>query len=293
MSTQSLPTCIMYACAPAVYVDLKLNSLFLHQSQPLLSTPLLYIVSPNEGSPCMFSVHLSQSFDVSYDRISRFANNLVVIRVCRSPSLQGSDSRSGRVRLLILAKPLCFSCTAASSYAAGILLVTPLGDLVRRRQLLLLIITISMLLTVGLAATKSLIAFEVLCFFIGVSSCAPQVLVPLAADLAPPNRRASAISIVLSGLLLGVLFSRVMSGVVAQYVTWRVVYAAACGLQLASLLSLWLTLPDFPSKAKKGTTYRQILTTMFRLAATEPTLIQVCLVQVGAGTLRSAFDAYT
>lgn len=150
-----------------------------------------------------------------------------------------------------------------------------------------------MLLTVGLAVTKSVVVFEVLCFFIGVSSCSPQVLVPLAADLAPPERRASAISIVLSGLLLGVLFSRVMSGVVAQYVSWRVVYAAACGLQAASLLSLYLALPDFPPKAKKGTTYPQILTTMFRLAATEPTVIQVCLVQVAAGESWSLVIAYS
>ncbi|KZV62441.1 MFS general substrate transporter [Peniophora sp. CONT] len=198
-------------------------------------------------------IHLSESFGVSYDRISRV------------PTL------------------------VQGGYAAGILLVTPLGDLVRRRQLLLLIITISTLLTIGLAATHSLVAFEVLCFFIGISSCAPQVLVPLAADLAPPHRRASAISIVLSGLLLGVLFSRVMSGVVAQYVTWRVVYAAACGLQAASLLSLWATLPDFPPKAKKGTTYPQILTTMFKLAATEPTVIQVCLVQVAAAACFTQF----
>ncbi|VDB87205.1 unnamed protein product [Peniophora sp. CBMAI 1063] len=198
-------------------------------------------------------IHLSESFGVSYDRISSV------------PTL------------------------VQGGYAAGILLVTPLGDLVRRRQLLLLIITISMLLTVGLAATHSLIAFEVICFFIGVSSCSPQVLVPLAADLAPPNKRASAISIVLSGLLLGVMFARIMSGVVAQYITWRVVYAAACGLQLASLVALWATLPDFPPKAKKGTTYAQILTTMFRLAATEPTLIQVCLVQVGAAAMFTEF----
>ncbi|KZV61521.1 MFS general substrate transporter [Peniophora sp. CONT] len=196
---------------------------------------------------------LSQSFGVSYDRISRV------------PTL------------------------VQGGYGAGILLVSPLGDLVRRRQLLLLIITISTLLTIGLATTHSLVAFEILCFFIGVSSCAPQILVPLAADLAPPHKRASAISIVISGLLLGVLFSRVMSGVVAQYVTWRVVYAVACGLQVASLLALWMALPDFPSKAKKGTTYVQIMKTMFRLAATEPVLVQVCLAHVAGAAFFTNF----
>ena len=89
---------------------------------------------------------------------------------------------------------------------------------------MLLLVTASMLITVGLAVSKSFLAFEIMNFFIGVTSLAPQILVPLAADLAPPHRRATAISIVLSGLLLGILISRVMAGVVAQFVNWRVVY---------------------------------------------------------------------
>ncbi|TFY80283.1 hypothetical protein EWM64_g3727 [Hericium alpestre] len=82
-------------------------------------------------------------------------------------------------------------------YAAGLLLISPMGDLVPRRPLLLVLSFVAASLTIGLAFTNSLVAFEVLSFLVGIFSVSPQILIPLAADLAPPERRATAISIVL------------------------------------------------------------------------------------------------
>ena len=119
------------------------------------------------------------------------------------------------------------------------LFITPLGDLVRRRPLILILNFITAGLTIGLAITSSLVAFEILSFFVGVCTVVPQILMPLAADLAPPERRASALSIVLAGLLFGVLIARVLAGVVAQFVTWRVVYYVAIGGQYGILVMLY------------------------------------------------------
>jgi len=130
---------------------------------------------------------------------------------------------------------------------------------------------------VGLAVTRSLVVFQILCFFIGATSMAPQILIPLAADLAPPSKRASAISIVFSGLLFGILIARVLAGVIAQYATWRVVYYMAIGVQCAVVAMLWATIPDYPAK-NTNLTYVEILCTMARLAVTEPRLIQACLI---------------
>ncbi|KAI9436533.1 MFS superfamily [Lactarius psammicola] len=168
-----------------------------------------------------------------------------------------------------------------AGYASGLLLISPLGDLVKRRPLLLLLCSISASLTVGLAVTRSLVVFETLCFLIGATSVAPQILIPLAADLAPPSRRASAISIVLSGLLFGILIARVLAGVVAQYVTWRVVCYLAIGVQCAVVVMLWATLPDYPAK-NQNLTYVEIIWTMARLAVTEPKLIQASLICMAA-----------
>lgn len=146
----------------------------------------------------------------------------------------------------------------------------------RRRQLILVLVTTSTSLTVGLAVTSNLRVFEALSFLVGVSSVTPQILLPLAADLAPPQRRASAISVVLTGLLFGILVARVFSGVIGNYQSYRVVYYYALGVQICVLLGTFWFIPDYPRK-NKDLTYFKILWTMGKLALTEPILIQGCL----------------
>jgi predicted MFS family arabinose efflux permease len=134
-------------------------------------------------------------------------------------------------------------------------------------------------LTFGLAFTTNFIVFEVVSFILGVFTCTSQVLLPLTADLAPPERRASALSIVTSGVLLGILWARVMAGLIAQYVSWRLVYYTAIGIQAAITVVLYWTLPDYPVK-NKGLTYRRILLSVAKYAVTEPLLIQASLVSM-------------
>jgi predicted MFS family arabinose efflux permease len=153
-------------------------------------------------------------------------------------------------------------------------------------MLLLTLLTSS--LTIGLALTSSLVAFQILSFFVGVFSVTPQILIPLAADLAPPERRGSVISIVFAGLLLGVLLARVLAGVVAQFCSWRVVYHVAYGTQLFILGGMWAALPDYPAKNPE-LGYFGILHTMARLAVTEPVLVQASLIIFASAACFSNF----
>ncbi len=98
------------------------------------------------------------------------------------------------------------------SYAVGILLISPLGDLVRRRSLVLLLISLTATLSIGLAVTNSLPVFEGLSFIIAALTVTPQIMIPLTADLAHESKRGAAIAITLSGLMLGILVARVISG---------------------------------------------------------------------------------
>lgn len=122
----------------------------------------------------------------------------------------------------------------------------------------------------------------------GVVSVVPQILLPLAADLAQPERRASAISIVLSGLLFGVLIARVLSGVVANFTSWRVIYYMAIGVQYFVLTGAYFIIPDYPAK-NQGLTYFNILTSMAKYAMTEPTLIQAAIVIIASSACFSNF----
>ena len=178
--------------------------------------------------------------------------------------------------------------THTHSYATGLLLISPTGDLVRRRPLLLLLVASSTLLTLGLALTRSFSAFAALSFLTGLASVAPQVLIPLAADLAPPHRRAQAIATVFSGLLVGVLLARVLAGVIAQFTTWRAVYYLAAGAQAAVLLALWAALPDCPRK-DAGVGYLGVLASTARLAVTEPRLVQACIVMLASSACFANF----
>ncbi|KAL0064261.1 hypothetical protein AAF712_008846 [Marasmius tenuissimus] len=175
-----------------------------------------------------------------------------------------------------------------ASYAIGLLFISPLGDLLRRRQLVLALVTLSTGLTVGLAITKQVEIFVALSFLVGVVTVTPQVLMPLAADLAPPEKRASAISVVFAGLLLGILIARVISGIVAQYTTWRVVYYLAIGAQGAVLAGCYLLLPDYPAK-NSHITYWEILLSMAKYCVTEPILVQAVLINMASSALFNSF----
>ncbi|KAJ6564151.1 major facilitator superfamily domain-containing protein [Mycena capillaripes] len=166
-----------------------------------------------------------------------------------------------------------------AGYAVGVVFISPLGDLVRRRQLILLCLLLSTALTVGLSVTNNFIAFETLSFLVGLTSVLTTIMQPLVADLAPPERRATAISVVISGLLLGVLVARVLAGILGEFASWRTAYYFGVGVQAFALVWLYLIIPDYPAKnAGTDLTYLRILWTMAKFAVTEPALIQPCLI---------------
>ena len=116
----------------------------------------------------------------------------------------------------------------------------------------------------------------------------PQILLPLASDLAPLNRRASVISVMISGLLLGALVARVLAGIIGQVTTWRIVYYLAVGLQFLVLAGCYLFIPDYPAK-ENDLTYFKILSTMAKYAVTEPILVQACLANIASSACFANF----
>jgi predicted MFS family arabinose efflux permease len=108
-------------------------------------------------------------------------------------------------------------------------------------------------------------------------------MLPLVGDLAPPHRRATALSVVVSGLMLGVLVARVLSGTISNFVTWRAVYWMSFGIQYLIFFMLWLFMPDYPS-TNPGLNYFQLLWTIVKMLRKHPVLVQACI----AGLFTSA-----
>jgi predicted MFS family arabinose efflux permease len=143
--------------------------------------------------------------------------------------------------------------------------------------------TLSSTACLSLALVPSIIGFEVLSFVLGVVTVTPQIMIPFVADLAPPERRARAISIVFSGILLGVLVARVLAGVVGQFTAWENIFYVGAATQYVLLILLYFLLPDWPRNMPKNSkgeplNYFGILWSMVKFSVTEPLLIQGCLI---------------
>ena len=112
-------------------------------------------------------------------------------------------------------------------YALGILLLAPLGDRFDRRRIVLIKAgaLCAALLVAGAAPSIGVLLAASL--GIGLAATMAQDLVPAAATLAPDATRGKTVGTVMTGLLLGILLSRVVSGFVAEHFGWRAMFIAA------------------------------------------------------------------
>jgi predicted MFS family arabinose efflux permease len=156
-------------------------------------------------------------------------------------------------------------------YAAGLLLVVPLGDLHPRRTLVVRLFCFDAVALVASALAPSLWVFTVASLAVGALSVAGQVMIPFAADLAPEERRGRVVARIMTGLLLGILLARTVSGFVAQVTGgWRGIYWLSAGLMLCFALILWRALPTEGPRPHR--TYGSLVGTSLRLLVTEPVL---------------------
>ncbi|MFR0678033.1 MFS transporter [Dysgonomonas mossii] len=155
-------------------------------------------------------------------------------------------------------------------YAAGLLLIIPLGDMFRRKKIILIDFFFIILSLVVFSLSKSLIVMLAASFCIGLTSVVPQIFVPIAAQLSRPEEKGRNVGIVMSGLLIGILGSRVFSGVVGEYLGWRNVFFIAAGLMIIlAVLIAWM-LPNMQPTFKG--TYGQLMGSVIRYARSIPSL---------------------
>lgn len=157
-------------------------------------------------------------------------------------------------------------------YAVGLLAFTPLGDIVSKRLLIIILCLLVSAGLVGMASAPNLDVLEGFSFAVGLFTVVPQVLVPLAADLAPPERRGRVIGTVMGGLLFGVLAARIVSGAIGAWLGWRTVFFGASGTMILLAVAMRFTLPAVKSSHNK--TYWQLLQFVFKLVREQPLLRQ-------------------
>ncbi len=160
--------------------------------------------------------------------------------------------------------------TTQIGFAAGILVVLPLADLLERRRLIGVMLVLSAVaLALQAAAPTSAMAF-VGALLVGLFGVTPQLLTPFAAVLAPKGREGAAVGMVLSGILGGVLISKLIAGGVTAGVGWRAIYWAASAAMLLLAVLLVLLLPE--SRPAQRPRYSELLLSTLQLAREEPQL---------------------
>jgi predicted MFS family arabinose efflux permease len=172
-------------------------------------------------------------------------------------------------------------------YALGLLLLAPLGDRFDRRNIILLkaaILCAALLLTGFAPGLGVLLAASLL---VGLFATVAQDIVPAAATLAPAHERGKAVGTVMTGLLMGILLSRVVSGFVAENFGWRSVFVAAAASVAVLAVVLSRGLPRFAPTTSQP--YPQLLKSLLHLWVEYPKLRQAALAQ---GLLALGFSAF-
>ncbi len=172
-------------------------------------------------------------------------------------------------------------------YGVGLLFVVPLGDLVENRKLILISVALSAVALACAAFAPSAALFLTCAAVIGLGSVAVQILIPLAAHLAPDATRGRVVGMVSSGLMIGIMLARPVSSFIAAQSSWRVVFglSAAAMVMLAAALSR--SLPTRMPRTKM--TYGELMGSMVHLVRGTPVLRRRAFYQ---GCLFFAFSLF-
>ncbi|KWH44020.1 MFS transporter [Burkholderia stagnalis] len=172
-------------------------------------------------------------------------------------------------------------------YAAGLVLLVPLVDLLENRRLIVTTLAVCAAMLALPAVTRSGTVFLLATLMAGAASSVIQMLVPMAASMAPDAQRGRAVGNVMSGLMLGILLSRPLASLIAGSLGWRAFYGLAAAANAAIAAVLAFRLPARRPHATAG--YRALLVSMGRLLADEPVLRRHALT---AALAMAAFSAF-
>jgi len=174
-------------------------------------------------------------------------------------------------------------------FLVGILLLVPLGDRIDKRRLIIVQNLATMLALLAAAAAPGVAGAAAAGFVIGLFACYAQSVVPLAAELAPPEERGRAVGTILTALFLGILFARLAGGAVASHLGWRWMYVIGAGMLAALAPLLVARLPH--SAARTALPYPALLGSMLALVRQHAEMRRVVAIQFLLGICYGGFWA--
>lgn len=163
-----------------------------------------------------------------------------------------------------------------AGYAIGMFIMVPLGDKLERKKQIQYTTFAAIIALVLAATSRNFLMLQIASFLIGAFSIVPQLILPLAASLASPEQRGKVIGTIMSGLLVGILISRTVSGFAGLWIGWRGMFWIAAGLCLLIMIVIQkkfpVNRPDFNG------TYIQLINSMFTLIKEQKMLREATLI---------------
>ena len=163
-------------------------------------------------------------------------------------------------------------------YAVGILMIVPLGDVMKRRKLLSIVMMITVIALIVCACAQSFQILSAALLLLGIFTVSGQIILPLSGDLASNETRGRIVGIVSAGITAGILFSRLLSGLVADIWNWRGIYIMAAILNLLMVVVIFFKLPNVPAQVKKFS-YSKLLGSVFTSIKRYPQMKGILLKQ--------------
>lgn len=176
---------------------------------------------------------------------------------------------------------------ALLGFAAGLGLLLPLGDRYDRRKLVLVQIALAFGFALAAALGHGIWNLVAVSFGLGAVACVPQQLVPFAAVMSAPAERGRSVGTVVSGIMVGILLGRTVSGVVGAAYGWRAVY----GVEAAFMIPVWIAAALLLPRGVPSTrlTYGKLLASMWPLVRDHRPLRQSMMIQA---LLWACFNAF-
>lgn len=187
-----------------------------------------------------------------------------------------SESYAGRTTYLTQA-----------GYALGLFLLVPLGDMFERRKQILIITSVAIAALLLAYFAPSFLVLEIACVFIGASSIVPQLILPMAANLVSDEERGHTVGIIMSGLLIGILASRAVSGAIGYVWGWRSMFLIAAGICCLLLILMGKRFPKSQPNFKGS--YSQLMGSLLTYIKTQPVLREASLINFIAFATLSGF----
>ena len=150
-------------------------------------------------------------------------------------------------------------------YALGLCFLIPMGDLYSRRRIIVINMSVAAVMAVFIASSQRVWIVWGASLLLGACSVIPQFFIPIAGQYSEKKNKGRNMGIVLSGLLTGILASRVVSGYVGEWLGWREMFIIAALIMIVCLILTLKIMPQIDSNYVG--TYRGLMKSVFHIVA--------------------------